>query len=85
MHIFALGLIYNKQIRRIVVPGNKFDLEIGERSRSQSSCIPNIQCSITNTSEDTNQVKVFVTDRQRDRRMSLNVPAFTKGGGLLWN
>ena len=42
------------------------------------------QCSIINTSEDMSQVKVFVTDRQRDRRTDewvLMSPAFAKGGG----
>ena len=31
---------------------------------------------IINTSEDMSQVKVFVTDRQTDGGMSLNVPNF---------
>ena len=46
------------------------------------------QCSIFNTSEDVSQVKVFVTDRQRDGRTDrqtdkwvLMSPTFAKGGG----
>ena len=46
------------------------------------------RCSIINTctSEDMNQVKVFVTDGQTDRRtggrMSLNVPRFNERRGI---
>ena len=43
------------------------------------------QCSIFNTSEDMSQVKVFATDRQRnrwmDRRMSFNVLCFRERRG----
>ena len=57
-------------------PGNKFDLEIGQRSKSphgtnRKGLVTRImpaknQCSIINTSEDMSQVKVFVTDRQTE-------------------
>ena len=39
------------------------------------------QCSVINTSEDMNQVKVFVTEGQTDERMSFMSPIFAKGGG----
>ena len=42
------------------------------------------ECSIFNTPEDMSQVKVFVTDRQRDRRTDRRVlmsPAFAKAQG----
>ena len=45
------------------------------------------QCSITNTSEDMSQVKVFVTDGQTegrtDRRMRFKVPRFHKRRGTI--
>ena len=41
------------------------------------------QCSIINTSEDMSQVKVFVTDRGTDGRMSFNVPRFRKRRGTI--
>ena len=41
------------------------------------------QCSIINTSEDMSQVKVFVTNRRTDRRMSFNVPRFRERRGQL--
>ena len=41
------------------------------------------QCSIINTSEDMSQIKVFVTDRQRDRRRSFNVPRFRERRGTI--
>ena len=41
------------------------------------------QCSSINTSEDMSQVKVFVTDRGTDRRMSFNVPRFHERRGTI--
>ena len=59
-------------------PGNNFDLELGQRSRSwhgvnwqgltQGTMHAKYQCSIINNSEDISQVKVFVTDRRTDWR-----------------
>ena len=78
-------------------PGNNFDLEEGQRSRSLHGVkwkgfVTRImhakyQCFIINTSEDMGQVKVFVTDGRTegwtDRRKSFNVPRFRerRGGG----
>ena len=83
----TLGI--NKQIRRIVVPRlattltlKKVNVKVKVTAWCQLKGLVNrimhakYQCSIINTSEDMRQVKVFVTDRQRDGRMSFNVPRF---------
>ena len=73
-------------------PGNNFDLEVGQRSRlqhgvnwkglSQGSCMPNINALSLILQKIWARLKfLWQTDRQRDRRMSFNVPRFRERRG----
>ena len=65
-------------------PGNKFELEVGQgQGHNMVPIEKKNHCSIINTSVDMSQVKVFVTDRRTDRRMSFNVPRFRERRGAI--